>query len=42
MFERLDGIIDKYNELSEKLTTEEVFNDYNLLKKYSRRNFASL
>ena len=36
MFERLDGIVDKYNELSEKLTSEEVFNDYNLLKKYSK------
>jgi len=36
MFERLDAIVDKYNELTQKLTTEEVFNDYNLLKKFSK------
>lgn len=36
MFERLDGIVEKYNELSAKLTSEEVFNNYNLLKQYSK------
>ena len=28
--------VEKYNELTEKLTTEEVFNNYNLLKQYSK------
>ena len=32
MFNRLDTMEEKYNELSEKLTTEEVLNNYNLLK----------
>ena len=36
MFERLDGMVDKYNELNEKLSTSEVLNDYNLLKSLSK------
>ena len=36
MFERLDGIVNKYNELTEKLSTEEVLNDYNLLRDLSK------
>ena len=36
MFERLDTMVNKYNELSSLLSSEEVLNDYNLLKKYSK------
>ena len=36
MIERLNTIEAKYNELTELLTTSEVLNDYNLLKKYSK------
>lgn len=36
MFDRLDKIVEKYNELTEKLSSEEVLNDYNLLKEYSK------
>ena len=36
MFERLDTMVSKYSELEKILTTEEVLNDYNLLKKYSK------
>ena len=36
MFERLDGIVEKYNELKEQLTSSEVLNDYNKLKKLSK------
>ena len=36
MFNRLDTMEEKYNELTEKLTTEEVLNDYNLLKDLSK------
>ena len=36
MFNRLDAMEAKYNELSEKLTTEEVLNNYNLLKDLSK------
>ncbi len=37
MFNRLDDMETKYNELSDKLTTEEVLNDYNLLKDLSKQ-----
>ncbi|NMA50784.1 MAG: peptide chain release factor 1 [Mollicutes bacterium] len=36
MIERLEAIIDKYNELDRLLLKQEVLNDYNLLKKYSK------
>lgn len=36
MFKRLDAIVDKYNELQEALTSEEVLNDYNKLKVLSK------
>ena len=36
MFERLDNIEKKYNELREELTKEEVLNDYNKLKELSK------
>ena len=36
MFERLDAMVQKYDELTEKLSTQEVLNDYNLLKNYSK------
>ena len=36
MFERLENIVNKYNELKEELTKPEVLNDYNTLKKLSK------
>ncbi len=36
MIERLEGIVAKYNELEKLLTSQEVLNDYNLLKKYAK------
>ena len=36
MIERLEGILEKYNELEKLLTSEEVLNNYELLKKYSK------
>lgn len=36
MFERLDAIVQKYQELSDQLISPEVLNDFNLLKKYSK------
>ncbi len=36
MFERLENIVKKYNELKEELTKPKVLNDYNLLKKLSK------
>ena len=36
MFERLDAIEKKYNELTEQLSSPEVLNDYNILKKLSK------
>ncbi len=36
MFERLDNIVAKYNELKEELTKPEVLNDYNKLKILSK------
>ncbi len=36
MFERLDNIVAKYNELKEELTKPEVLNDYNKLKVLSK------
>ena len=36
MFERLDTMVNKYDELTELLTSPDVLNDYNLLKKYSK------
>ncbi len=36
MFERLDAIKEKYEELTKKLTSPEVLNDYNELKKLSK------
>ena len=36
MFERLDAMVDKYNELNELLSSEEVLNDYNKLKDISK------
>jgi len=38
MFNRLDNIVLKYNELKEKLTTPEVLNNYNLLKDLSKEH----
>ena len=38
MFNRLDNIVEKYNELKEKLTTPEVLNNYNLLKELSKEH----
>ena len=36
MFERLDCIVDKYNELTIELTKEEVLNDFNKLRELSK------
>ncbi len=36
MIERLEAMLEKYNELNEKLTSEEVLNNYNLLKDISK------
>ncbi len=36
MFERLEAIKEKYDELTSKLSTPEVLSDYNLLKKLSK------
>lgn len=36
MFNRLDAITDKYNELTKRLTEPEVLNDFNLLKELSK------
>ena len=36
MINRLEVCLEKYNELTEKLTTEEVLNNYELLKNYSK------
>lgn len=36
MINRLEACLEKYNELTEKLTTEEVLNNYELLKNYSK------
>lgn len=36
MIERLNAMVETYNHLNELLTSEEVLNDYNLLKKYSK------
>ena len=36
MFERLENIVNKYNELKEELTKPEILNDYNTLKKLSK------
>jgi len=36
MFERLDALVLKYHELEEKLSSSEVINDFNLLKKVSK------
>jgi len=36
MIERLEGILEKYNELQEKLSSQEVLNDYNKLKSLSK------
>ena len=36
MFERLENIVQKYNELKEELTKPEILNDYNTLKKLSK------
>ena len=36
MFERLENILNKYNELKEELVKPEVLNDYGLLKKLSK------
>lgn len=38
MFNRLNNIVEKYNELKEKLTTPEVLNNYNLLKDLSKEH----
>ena len=35
MFERLDAVTEKYEELTKKLTDPEVLGDYNTLKKLS-------
>ena len=36
MFERLDAIVEKYEELSKELSSPEVLGDYNKLKKLSK------
>ena len=36
MFERLNNIVKKYEELKEELTKEEVLTDYNKLRKLSK------
>ena len=36
MIERLEGVLEKYNELQAKLATPEVLNDYNKLKELSK------
>lgn len=36
MIERLDNIVKRYEELNELLTSEEVLNDYNKMKNYSK------
>lgn len=36
MFERLDNILNKYNEISKELTNPEVLSDYNKLKELSK------
>ena len=36
MIDRLETMLSKYNELTEKLTSSEVLNDYNLLKNISK------
>ena len=36
MFERLDNIVSKYQELKQELVKPDVLNDYNLLKKLSK------
>lgn len=36
MINRLEAMVEKYNELTNLLTTEEVFNNYNLLRDYSK------
>ena len=38
MFNRLDSIVEKYNELKERLTDPEVLNNYNLLKDLSKEH----
>ena len=38
MFNRLDNIVEKCNELKEQLTTPEVLNNYNLLKQLSKEH----
>ncbi len=38
MFERLDNILNKYEELKKELTKEEVLNDYNKLKELSKES----
>ena len=38
MIERLENILNKYNELSKELTNTEVLNDYNKLKKLSKEH----
>ena len=38
MFERLDAVLVKYDELTKELTSPEVLNDYNKLKKLSKEH----
>ena len=38
MFNRLDAIVDKYNELSKELVNPEVLNDFNKLKDLSKEH----
>ena len=38
MFERLDAVTEKYEELTKKLTDPEVLGDYNTLKKLSKEH----
>ena len=38
MFERLDAVVLKYDELTKELTSPEVLNDYNKLKKLSKEH----
>jgi peptide chain release factor 1 len=38
MFERLDAVTEKYEELTKRLTDPEVLGDYNVLKKLSKEH----
>ena len=41
MFERLDNILDKYNELSKQLTNPEIISDYSLYNSIEKLNIIT-